>query len=157
MKMRRFPSYVIFSLVLIVLIISLWNIGVRSQEPAAEPQWPMKDGSPQRTGRSPYSCSDNPGRVLWTYGPIDAAFEPPAVDHDGTIYIGDFDSRVHAINPDGSSKWTLEIGTDALGPPTIDPSGRILFGTETGEVICLDRSGDRLWTFKGNAHRWTRL
>ncbi|MFW3147138.1 MAG: PQQ-binding-like beta-propeller repeat protein [Thermoplasmatota archaeon] len=140
-----------FILILSLFIMPAQEIG-SSQNSIEEtiPQWAMEDGNSQRTRASPFSCSDNPGRVLWTYGSIESPLTRPAVDFDGTIYIGDFDSMLHAVNPDGTRKWVAELGSNVHGSPSIDPLGRIVAGTSGGQLECFDREGHRVWSFQCN-------
>ena len=34
----------------------------------------------------------------------------PAIDADGTIYVGSWDTNLYAVNADGSLKWRLKTG-----------------------------------------------
>ena len=55
-----------------------------------------------------YAFESN-GSVAWEYfagQPISAS---AALGQDGTIYFGDENGTFHAVNPDGSSKWTYEV------------------------------------------------
>lgn len=56
----------------------------------------------------------------------------PAIDSDGTIYIGSNAGKVHAIDPDtGKLKWeTQRTGGEIFGAPVIGADGNIYAGAE---------------------------
>ena len=84
--------------------------------------------------------------MLWDYELIDfnAAGFPenkmfhqeiwgsPAIDADGTIYIGSNAGKVHALDPNtGKLKWqTQRTGGEIFGAPIIGPDGNIYAGAE---------------------------
>ena len=57
----------------------------------------------------------------------------PAIDADGTIYIGSNAGKVHAIDPDtGTLKWETEpTGGEVFGAPIIGADGNIYAGAES--------------------------
>ena len=52
----------------------------------------------------------------------------PAIDDDGTIYIGSYDDYLYGINPDGSLKWKIAVGDFVESSPAIDKNGTIYIG-----------------------------
>jgi len=56
----------------------------------------------------------------------------PAIDHDGTIYIGSNSSKIHAIDSHtGKLKWeTQRTGGEVFGAPVIGQDGNIYAGAE---------------------------
>ena len=82
-----------------------------------ESPWPMFGRDPQRTGRSPYTGPEIP-QLKWTYSLGGYPLSSPAIGRDGTIYIGSQSGTVHAINPDGTTKWK-NYANDALTSPAI--------------------------------------
>ena len=66
-----------------------------------------------------------------------------ALGQDGTIYFGDENGTFHAVNPDGSGKWTYTVDTvtdtnkSILSSPALDLSGNIYFGSVTETAIPL--------------------
>ena len=52
----------------------------------------------------------------------------PAIAEDGTIYFGAWDNNLHAVNPDGTSKWKFGANADIVSSPAIDEDGTIYFG-----------------------------
>ncbi len=72
---------------------------------AGQGDWWMFQHDAQHTGRSA-CCGPAVPTLKWTYtaaGPIEDA---PVIGGDGTLYFGADDSALHALNPDGSLKWT---------------------------------------------------
>jgi large repetitive protein len=53
----------------------------------------------------------------------------PAVDVDGTIYVGSDDHNLYAVNPDGSLKWLFPAGPIVYSSPAVDVDGTIYFGS----------------------------
>ncbi len=71
----------------------------------------------------------------------------PVVAADGTIYQGsdETDHTLYAINPDGTSKWSLSIDSGIYGAPAIDGSGNLYFGTLTGGVYSITPAKTQRW------------
>ena len=91
--------------------------------------WPMKGHDIRHTGRSPYSTADNPGFEIWQFKTKDAADCSPAIDNDGTIYIGS--TEFYALFPNGTLKWKYDFaGRVWVSAPAIDENGIVYVGTE---------------------------
>ena len=45
------------------------------------------------------------GNIIWTFATASRIDSSPAVDYDGTIYIGSTDKSIYAIRPSGLLKW----------------------------------------------------
>ncbi|MBI5864455.1 MAG: PQQ-binding-like beta-propeller repeat protein [Planctomycetes bacterium] len=101
--------------------------------------------------------SANNGSALWDYpsdaGPPTSTLTQPTIGPDGAIYIMRNLGQVHAVNPDGSNRWTHStsyVFSDAI---MVDPTnnvvvagGRITYG-QPGFVKGLDAAnGQPLWT-----------
>lgn len=90
--------------------------------------WPMRGHDQRNTGRSPHGTDDNPGFELWRFKTKDAADCSPAIDSDGTIYIGAFE--FYAIYPNGTLKWEYDMPSCIeTATPAIDENGVIYIGT----------------------------
>ena len=75
-------------------------------------------------------------------------FSSPAIATDGTIYIGSNDSKLHAINSDGSSKWTFTTGDWVDSTPAIGADGTVYFGSWDNQLYAVNPSnGSKLWDF----------
>jgi hypothetical protein len=53
----------------------------------------------------------------------------PAIGSDGTIYVGSFDHKFYAINPDGTEKWHFRTGFHVYSSPAIGTDGTIYIGS----------------------------
>ncbi|MDC3335647.1 PQQ-binding-like beta-propeller repeat protein, partial [Opitutales bacterium] len=75
-------------------------------------------------------------------------FSSPAIATDGTVYIGSNDNKLHAINSDGSAKWTFTTGDWVDSTPAIGADGTIYFGSWDNQLYAIDPSnGSKLWDF----------
>jgi len=82
----------------------------------------------------------------------------PIIGQDGTIYCG-WD-KLFAVNPDGTVKWSLDLGSSCIegGTPCTSADGTIYFGTrirETsgGYIIAVNPDGAEKWREK-IANEW---
>jgi outer membrane protein assembly factor BamB len=71
----------------------------------------------------------------------------PAIDADGTIYVGSDDGHLYAITPGGSQDWKYPpVG--AIGAvkssPAIGSDGTIYFGSDDGFMYALDPNTENL-------------
>lgn len=82
------------------------------------------------------------GTIKWMYDVgRDIYYTPPVIGDDGTIYVIFDESRLHAINPDGTLKWKaipLRIGREL---PAIGADGTVYVISE-GEGLCALNSED---------------
>lgn len=109
------------------------------------------------------------GTEKWRF-PIkrsDSIWSSPAIDTDGTIYIGSYlyekepyvqVGYVFAINPDGTEKWRYE--TTHVHPSTAISKDGFLYvggatpikgGEVTGQLNKLDRDGKLVWSYEFEA------
>jgi len=121
------------------------NIFSRSD---STPQWAMLGGNPQHTGTSPYDTSDNPGGVKWYYYSMEGVEATPAIDSDGTIYVGSMDFYMYAISNDGELKWKYATGADIWSSAAIGLDGTIYFGSKDNYLYALNPDGTQKWKFK---------
>ena len=75
----------------------------------------------------------------------------PAIDGDGIIYFGSNNSsssKVYAVKPDGTLKWSVSIGTPIHSSPVIREDGSILIGSDNGIFYALSQTdGTEIWTY----------
>jgi outer membrane protein assembly factor BamB len=84
----------------------------------------------------------------------------PSIAEDGTIYVG-YD-KLYAIYPDGTIKWSFELGEDRVifqSSPAISSDGTIYVGTNIGEVdggeiIAVNPDGSEKWRKQFSEHGW---
>lgn len=94
-------------------------------------------------------------RVLWSVMPPNASGtfkENPAIDETDTIYAGtksNTDSRLYAINADGTIKWSRLMGADMYPSPFLGDDGKLYIGSEQtpeGTFHAIDRTtGKTVW------------
>ncbi|MBC7173101.1 MAG: PQQ-like beta-propeller repeat protein, partial [Polyangiaceae bacterium] len=81
------------------------------------------------------------GRVRWRFRARSKIFTTPAIDEDGTIYVGSQDDHLYAIAPDGDLRWAFEANGDIDSSPVIGDDGTIYFGCDDRRLYALDRDG----------------
>lgn len=104
------------------------------------------------------------GRILYAFNPdgtvrssysADCLFlGAPAIEDDGTVYMGSNSSKLYAFNSDLTLKWSYPIGFEGwVSNPVIGSDGTVYFkgGTFTGSsspqnrIFAVDRYGDWKW------------
>lgn len=118
---------------------ALENLAGISSSPAIGP-----DGTIYVAGRRQVHAVDPRGEIQWTYESSHFT-SSPAVASDGTIYVGGTDDNLHAINRDGSPRWTFRKSDLVSSPPSIGPDGAIHFGTADGRLHAVNRDGSERW------------
>lgn len=93
---------------------------------------------------------------LWTYGfksdvPADSSLSTPAVGQDGTIYVGAFDGKLHAISPGGRRRWVYQAGREIKSSPAIADDGTIYFGSRDRAFYAVTPAGILKWKFDTGA------
>lgn len=71
----------------------------------------------------------------------------PAIDDNGTVYVGSSDGNLYAILADGSLGWTFSTGDSSYSSPLIGPDGTIYIGTYTNELYAVNPDGSQKWRF----------
>lgn len=69
----------------------------------------------------------------------------PAIAPDGTIYLGGYEEKMIAYNPDGTEKWTYTANGAIETVPAIDNEGNIYFGDIAGFFHIVSPEGKKLW------------
>ena len=115
------------------------NLAVVSSSPAVG-----QDGTIYVAGRRHVHAVDPRGEIQWTYASSHFT-SSPAVASDGTIYVGGTDANLHAINRDGSPRWTFKKSDLVSSPPSIGRDGAIHFGTADGRVHAVNPDGSERW------------
>jgi outer membrane protein assembly factor BamB len=84
------------------------------------------------------------GHQAWalelTAGHLGAA----ALGKDGTIYVGDDEHNVYAVDRSGEKLWGFEADTNIEGPPVVDTEGTIYFDTPR-VIYALKPDGSIKW------------
>lgn len=82
----------------------------------------------------------------------------PAIAADGTIYIGNSEGIIYAIDPDShETKWSYTTGPNSEGTyglpsfPVVDKAGVVYFGAMDGKMYALKKDGTLLWSYETGA------
>jgi outer membrane protein assembly factor BamB len=61
----------------------------------------------------------------------------PAIGSDGTIYVGSFDNKLYAVNPNGTAKWDTDniIVGAVQSSPAIGSDGTIYVGSDNNNKL----------------------
>jgi outer membrane protein assembly factor BamB len=85
------------------------------------------------------------GTPNWRFHARVKIYSAPAVDDDGTVYVGAQDDHVYAIRSDGRLRWRFGTDDDVDSSPVIGDDGTIYFGGDERRVFALDRDGRERW------------
>ena len=66
----------------------------------------------------------------------------PAIESDGSIYVGSQDNYLYAINPDGSQKWAYKTGNGVHGSPVIGSDGTLYVGSDDGYFYAIKTANE---------------
>jgi outer membrane protein assembly factor BamB len=110
--------------------------------------WPMFRHDVRHTGRSSYGPVGNWPLIKWKFWMEGRADSSPAIDENGTIYIGaeTFDKSFFAIYPNGIEKWRFSAGDWVDSSPALSANGIIYFGTNNGNLDALYQNGTTKWS-----------
>ncbi len=86
-----------------------------------------------------------PGAELWNFTTKWGVMSSPAIDQDGTIYIGSYENYLYAVNPDGTEKWRHLAG-EPVTAATIGKDGNIYMASKYS-LNAIDKDGNRLWDY----------
>jgi hypothetical protein len=110
--------------------------------------WPMFHHDIRHTGRSPFGASGNWYKIKWKFQMAGLIISSPAIDENGTIYIGDQDNyRIYSIAPNGSINWYYKTDGEIISSPAIDKNDIIYCGSMDGNLYALNPNGTLRWKF----------
>ncbi len=90
----------------------------------------------------------NGGALRWSVNRPQGVVTSPAVDTDGTIYLGGDDGRFLALNPaNGAIRWQLNTGAPITSSASISEGGVIYFGGGDSALWAVNRDGTVRWRF----------
>lgn len=114
---------------------------------AAHSPWPMYRQNQYHTGLSTVPVSGSVGVLTWKYQTGGAIHSSPAINPDGTLYIGSDDRNVYAIRPDGTLQWKYPTGAYIYSSPAVDSDGTIYVGGRDNYVYALQPGGTLKWKY----------
>ena len=94
-----------------------------------------------------YAINQN-GTYKWSFQTTGLVESSPAIDKNGTIYIGSDDGFIYAINPDGKLKWKFQAGGWVLSSPAVDEYGTVYVGCGDNYLYAINSNGTLKWKFK---------
>lgn len=101
--------------------------------------------------------AQQPGTLRWSYASKGEIYSSPAIDIEGTLYIGVNDNTddavndnsVIALNTDGTLKWEAPLGDWVDSTPALSPDGVLYVGCWDGFLYALDmETGQELWKYE---------
>ncbi|HHT9105785.1 MAG TPA: PQQ-binding-like beta-propeller repeat protein, partial [Candidatus Wujingus californicus] len=76
-------------------------------------------------------------KLLWSFKTGNWVESSPAIDIEGTTYIGSSDGKLYAINPDGKLKWSFQTKDIIEASPAIGPDGTIYIGSNDKHLYAI--------------------
>jgi outer membrane protein assembly factor BamB len=105
---------------------------------------------PQPADTNMFAVRPN-GTLKWKLA-IPAGIESsPAIGHDGTIYVGCYDSSMYAVADSGGYgvvKWRLVTDGPVDASPTVDGDGTIYIGSRDSTLYAVNPNGSEKWRFE---------
>ena len=129
-----------------------WNIddveltGIRSLTVDRDEWWMFRHDM-QHTGCSPFEGSNTPTK-RWEFQTGSGVDSSPAIGSDWMIYVGSYDGKLYAMNPDGSKKWEFQTWGPAHSSPAIGYDGTIYVGSQDGKLYAINPNGSKKWEFQ---------
>jgi sugar lactone lactonase YvrE len=89
--------------------------------------------------------------LLWQMNDFAGLAGSPVVSADGTIYVAGLDSKLIAMNPDGTIRWQVSTPQVPLGSLTLAANGTIYVTDAKGGLSAFSTDGALLWTYTTDA------
>lgn len=94
-----------------------------------------------------YSLSKS-GELRWSSQLGGLINSSPIIGHNGTIYTGANDYKLHALDPrDGSELWAVSTECYTHSTPAIDDNGNIYVVSYDHSIYCISPYGETLWNY----------
>jgi outer membrane protein assembly factor BamB len=104
------------------------------------------DGTIYVAGDGTVSAIAADGSMKWIL-PFDSS-NLLALGADRTVYVvGGSVNLLYALNPDGTTKWSFDIGTYGNGL-VIAPDGTIYISDYNGEIVAVTATGQQKWRYQ---------
>lgn len=109
------------------------------------------DGSIYVGGDGLYALWPN-GTLRWKFATAEHVPTAPALNADGTLYIGCLDDAVYAVNSDGTKAWEFRTNRDIESSIAVADDGTIYFGGDDKAIYALAPDGSQKWKVITGAH-----
>ena len=169
---RIFPPLPRISLLLLVAVLFLSACsGGAGDSWAGVSEDPKSDTIYVSYNQNVTALNSTTGEVIWQYSDPDKDkfYAVPVLDN-GTIYVGDYKGKLHAINAEtGAVRWvytpTREMLIGPISPTSTDriigevavDSNKVFFGLGSSNVVAISReNAEEVWTFKTNHGVWAK-
>jgi outer membrane protein assembly factor BamB len=106
--------------------------------------------TPQPADTNMFAVNPN-GTLKWKLAVPVGIESSPAIGHDGTIYVGSYDSSMYAIADSGGYalvKWRFVTDGPVDASPTVDGDGTIYIGSRDSTLYAVNPDGSEKWRFE---------
>lgn len=145
----------------LLLLVCLMVYGFSSQAPTGirsigvhaadlSVTWAMFRNNPQHTGLSAF-VGPQQNTVAWTYQTGGKINSSPAVGLDGRIYVGSYDKKLYAFDPNGTVAWAFTTGDIIFSSPAVSPGGDVYVGSDDHYLYAINSDGTLDWKFQTGA------
>jgi len=121
-----------------------WRLATRGDADTGATEAP--DGTILFAAGNSLYCVAKDGQVRWRFEAGSKIYSTPAVDDDGTVYVGSQDDHLYAVASDGRMRWSYRTRDDNDSSPVLGDDGTIYFGSDDHNVYALTRDGDLRWS-----------
>ena len=139
-RRRGTAGWLLATILPMLFLAHFWNLW-------AADVWPFFEQNLRHTSRSPYGTGHNSGIKKWEFVTGSFIFSSPAIGSDGTIYVGSYDKKLYALNPDGTKKWEFLTGSQIYSSPAIGSDGTVYVGSGDKKVYAINPDGTKKWEF----------
>ncbi len=108
--------------------------------------------------QSAFSGPEYPSKK-WEFQVRNSSFRAwfqPVIGSDGTIYAGSDDTKLYAIKPDGTLKWTFTTAGNIQGCPSIGRNG-VLYVASGDCLFAIDNNGNEIWRAELGSNSYVSL
>jgi outer membrane protein assembly factor BamB len=103
-----------------------------------------------------YAIEPNNGTIIWSKNLTDPCggadgWSEPVLGPDGTIYVSFDDPYLRAVEPNGSIKWVVPLGTTGGFTLTVGIDGLIYAAGDDGCLSVVDQNGWEIARFNSNS------
>ena len=124
----------------------VYDFTLASFSPLPPGDWSMFGREPTHNRRSPY-IGPQTSNLMWRLV-VNGNRSSPAIASDGTIYIGSSNKGLSAVSPDGTIKWSCDIGAANNSSPGIGADGTVYIGSLDGYIYAISPDGDLIWRYE---------